>query len=280
MIALATMKKEVIQMGDIWNEHRLLIICSILSLGMLIVLAILQYHGSDILKLEAKWLAISGSPVLVALFGGGYINRFKGFGVELESKLKSPIRPIDLKATDAVTGLHGNEKQSVARLPDFKNDQIERIKRLSFISGSRNYYGTDAIIEYFEVLRKLEYVEVKKKSGEFVCLIPIEEFKTCNKNCNISKFSHHEIDRFIEALENENLLQAYSHTCVRLTVKQNEGLIAALQKLRESNTIMAAVVNTKKEFIGLLTEREIEHSIANEVLVTQRSVRNPRAKRT
>ena len=175
-----------------------------------------------------------------------------------------------MKATDAMTSQPGSEKESTTRLPDFTEDKIEQTKRLSFISGKRNYYGTGAIRRYLKHLRKLEYLEVKKESGEFVCLVPIDEFKTNNANdCN-ERFSHSEISRFIEALDNDNVPVMYNNSCIQLTVGQDEGLLEVLQKMRDLNTKAAVVVDAKKRFIGLLTNTEIEHRIANDVLYSRR----------
>jgi len=133
-------------MNKLWQEHTLLIACFGISLVLFFIFAILQLTNSEIMKLSAQWLFVAGVPLLLALVAGGYIGKFKGFGIELESKLKSPVRSIDLKATDAMADLRGNEKESTERLPDFTNEQIKRTKRLSFISGKRNYYGTNAIL--------------------------------------------------------------------------------------------------------------------------------------
>ena len=254
-----------------WRENSLLVVCTIFSIVLLSVFSALQIIDSSILKLETKWLLISGAPLLVALIAGGYIAKFKGFGIELESKLNSPVKTLTLKATDVIAGIAGDNKQSVDRLPNFTDDQIERTKRLSFISGRDNYYGTDAIIRYMEKLRNLEYLEVKTESGEFICLLPASEFKSNNENrCNV-EISHNKVSRFRRALEENKVTKDYSHVCIKLTVGQDEGLLDVLQKLRNINQKIAVVVNSDGQFIGILTERDIEHRIADDVLYSKRA---------
>lgn len=260
-------------MNKLWQEHTFLIACSGISLALFSIFAILQLTNSEIMKLGTQWLFVAGVPLLIALVAGGYIGKFKGFGLELESKLRSPVRSLDLKATDAITSLRGDEKESTARLPDFTNDQIERTKRLSFVSGRRQYYGTNAIYRYLKKLRNLDYLEVKRETGEFLCLVPVEEFKKQNDiNCNEPVgYSDREIDRFRIALEKNDVCSTYSNTCIDLIVKQDEGLIEVLKKLRNTNKDAAVAVDSEKRFVGLITSSEIERRIADDVLYSRKA---------
>lgn len=261
-------------MKRIWEEHSILIVSSFLSLILLIMFVVLQSKNSQILDLNTRWVLVAGVPLLVALVAGGYIRKFKGFGVELESKLRTPIATLKLKATDAITGVHGGEKESTERLPDFSHEQIERTKRLSFILGKREFYGPQAIIRYFRHLRRLEYVEVKKESGEFVCLIPISTFKIYETNVEEpinGEFSSPEVDRFIQSLERENVRSAYSDVCIDLTVGKDEPLIDVLKTMRGANKDLAVVVDPERCFLGIITSGDIEHRIADDVLYSRRA---------
>ena len=193
----------------------------------------------------------------MGLVAGGYISRFKGFGVELESKLQSPVATINLTATSSMATLPGDEKQSVERLPDFTEEQVARTKRLSFISGRQHYYGTGAIIRYLNVLTNLEYIEIKKESGEFVCLVPVKEFRRRTDEISNDKFSYHEVQRFVNALEENEVPKAYSHVCISLTIRQDTPLLTTLKVLRDNGQKSAAVVTEGNHFVGLLTEQQI-----------------------
>ncbi len=253
-----------------WKNHRLLAVCLLLSLVLLVALVALQLRDSPVLQLEAKWLLVAGVPMLVALIVGGYVTNFKGFGFELEAKLRSPVSTLNLTARDAIAGLPGDEKQSVARLPNFTEKQRASTKRLSFISGRQDYYGVSAVIRYLEAFPNLEYVEVKRESRAFVCLIPVEEFQRESNEPHRRRFDKHEVNRFLEALAASRVLAAYSHNCVSLTVRQDDGLISTLRKLRDANRAQAAVVNSDDHFIGLTSVRDIEHRIAEDVLALQK----------
>lgn len=209
----------------------------------------------------------------MGLVAGGYIRKFKGFGVELESKLRIPVANLKLKATDAITGMHGSVKGGIERLMNFSHEQIERTERLSFILG-KSYYGRQAIIRYFMFLERLEYVEVKKESGEFVCLIPISTFKSHGTIIGESvneKFNSQEVDRFIQSLEHESVRGAYSDACIDLIVGKDEPLIDVLEKMRGAYKDLAVVVDSEKCFLGIITSSDIEHRIADDVLYSKRA---------
>ena len=212
------------------------------------------------------------SSDLVALIAGGYIKKFKGFGLELESKLQAPVASLDLKVSDAITDMPGGEKESVHRLHNLSDAEIKNIKRLSFVLEKKNYYGAHAIMEYLQALKYLEFIEVKKQSGKFVCLIPISAFQNTGEcNNNIEKYNYDRVKRFRIALEQKTLLSEFSGVCVSTTVKHNDGLIGVLELLRINNSEFAIVVSPEGEFIGTVTSREIEKRIADDVLYTKRT---------
>jgi hypothetical protein len=65
----------------------------------------LKSKKPNLLEIETEWLALSMMPVLIVLLTGGYIYRFKGFGIEIETSLKEPIKNrIELKAKEVMIG--------------------------------------------------------------------------------------------------------------------------------------------------------------------------------
>ena len=72
-------------------SRRVLVLASSLSALLLLLFGVFQQLGAAFLSLPAQWLLIAVLPVVVALFIGGYISRFKGFGVELEAALTAPV---------------------------------------------------------------------------------------------------------------------------------------------------------------------------------------------
>jgi hypothetical protein len=258
-------------MKQILREHLILILCTSISVMLLIVFFILQINDNSALKLDGKWLAMVGVPLLVGLIAGGYITKFKGFGVELETRLKNPVTVLRLKAVDAIMFLHGDEKQSAGRLKNLSEQQIKNTKRLSFITGRINYYGIEAIAEYLRTFRNLEYIEIKKESHEFVCLIPVELFRTFSgyRDDRYFEINYAEIENFIFELEHDTTMDYYSPQSVSLTVKQNIDLLGALRVIHESPKKKVAVIDKDNRLIGLLTEIEVDHCIAEAVLETK-----------
>jgi CBS domain-containing protein len=251
------------------KKHGTLIACCAVSILLLVVFAILQTNGSKIMDMGTQWLLVAGVPLLIALIVGGYITKFKGFGLELESKLKTPIHTLSLKATDVIASLPGDDKQSSRYLEGLTQDQIDRTKRLSFITGRRDYYVVSTIEEYLKKLHHLEYLEVKRESGEFVCLIPIKEFKIRERNDVSYIFT--QTEKFRHALEENSVVSTYRHVCIDMTVRQDESLISVLEKLRAANKNIVVVVDSERQFVGLLTASEIEHRIADDVLYSRKA---------
>lgn len=76
------MKKILIRF---FGSHPAIVFGGCLSLLLLGIFLAFQFFDSKMLNLETRWLLASGIPILIALFVGGYIKSFKGFGVELEA---------------------------------------------------------------------------------------------------------------------------------------------------------------------------------------------------
>jgi hypothetical protein len=69
-------------MKKIWETHRLLVTCSVISSVLLVVFSTLQMRGSPILNLNVQWIVVAGVPLLVALVADGYIKYMKFHIVE------------------------------------------------------------------------------------------------------------------------------------------------------------------------------------------------------
>jgi len=259
-------------MAKLWHDHMILLICLMISGLLLIVFLLLQWMESPILVLEGKWLILAGVPVLVGLIAGGYIKKFKGFGVELETVLERPVTDLSLVATDAMFTLSGDMKEGIERLRYLTREQIEGTKRLGFISGRPHYYIPEAVHEYFNALSYLEYIEIKKEPGEFISLIPMGVFREqpTGDRLNEKKFNPREIAHLVYALETNTVLKEYEAVSIDTTVQKNTDLLMALKTLHGSRKKMAAVIDENHRFIGLLPETEIEHRIAEAILAVKK----------
>lgn len=90
------------------KKYKPILIGAAASLALLLLFGVLQEREAKFLELSSQWILISIFPILVSLFVGGYISKFKGFGVELESALNTSVTTsVDLRATDALENLLG-----------------------------------------------------------------------------------------------------------------------------------------------------------------------------
>jgi hypothetical protein len=237
------------------------------SIVLLLLFGILQDREAKFLSLSSQWIVISILPILVALFVGGYITKFKGFGIELEAALKETVSTsIDLKATDVLSDIPGDEKQSIGYLSRMPQSKALSIRWLVFTSGRRNYYTPQGIREYLMKLPNIEFVEVQTKEGQFVCYLPINYFKRDGVNDEYDLFNMDKINRFIVALEEENVKESFPAVSISISVKNSDNLLQVLKTLRDEQVDMAAVLSDQGRYIGVLFSRDVERKIADAVL--------------
>jgi len=219
-----------------------------------------------LLALEAKWLIIVGIPILLGLITGGYIHKFKGFGIELETLLENPIGEINLIATDVLRGIPGDEKKSLEYLRKLSKKEKAEIQRLSFVSQKPNYYKNNVIVRYIEQLHKLEYIEVKKDDGTFVSLLPVKALMEGDQP------SRNKIGVFIEALEQDRLKEKFPNDAIMDSVKIDDSIIDILPKIRSSRQGVLPVVSEKGILAGVITTQAIEKRIADEVIFARKRI--------
>lgn len=251
------------------RKHATLSGSALLSLLLLGFFLYLQSIGSEILKLNAQWLALSILPILTALLVGGYIAKFKGFGIELEGKLEAPVNSIQLKATDAIEEFPGNEKESMPDLFRVPATQRLAAKRLSFNLDKKNYYVSHAIEEYIRALPNIEYLEVKRTNGELVCLLPISLFKDSSAGNGEIQTKHEEIEKFKNSINDGNVLTTFADSLIKLTVQSTASLIEVLRSLRNNDSDVACVVSKERKLIGVITASLVEKRIADEIVGTK-----------
>lgn len=237
------------------------------SFLLLIIFGVLQEKEAKFLKLSSQWIFISILPILVALFVGGYITKFKGFGVELESALKASVSSsIDLKATDALSDIPGDEKQSLEYLHNMPRERALSIRWIVFESGRRNYYTPYGIREYLEKMPNLSFIEMRTKEGQFICYIPINFFKGQIDSGGYDRFDMEKLGRFVSAIEQGNVQESFSNIAISLVVKSSSSIVDVLKAMREEQVDMAAVISDRGKYLGVLFNRDVERKVANAVL--------------
>lgn len=249
------------------NKSTIILVGISSSFLLLIIFGVLQEREAKFLTLSSQWIFLSILPILVALFVGGYITKFKGFGVELESALKASVSTsIELKATDALADIPGDEKQSLEYLRSLPKEKALSIKRLVFESGRKNYYALSVVREYLEKLANLDFIEVRTKEGQFICYIPINYFKGGSDLSGYYQVDMEKLGRFVGAIEKENVRESFSNIAISVVVKSSNSLVQVLKSMRDEQVDMAAVVSDSGRYLGVLFSRDVERKVADAVL--------------
>lgn len=257
-------EREVKMSAKILEKHGLLISCIILSLLLFAVLVVLQARHASILNLETKWLLFSGVPILIALIAGGYIKKFKGFGIEVEALLKNPVKKVDLITADAAEELPSDEKRSMMYLESLSQEKKKRIRKLDFNINKKGYYNAYAIEQYIRDLPDLLFFDLSDESGRFVGLLPVDVFKT-NDELSING-----LQEFVAAIDGGLVLQKYQNNLITDTIGENEKLIDILPKIRDVELEILPVTTKNGRVKGYVDRHSVESRIADEVLEAQK----------
>lgn len=236
------------------------ILCSFI---LFLILGKLINQESKILDLSSEWIIFSIFPIIIGLFLGGYITRFKGLGFEIESAINEKIAPsIELVATEAIADIQGDEKRSIRYLENLSAKQKRSIKWLLFEIGKSDYYSHLAVEEYLRRLPNIEFFEVRTNTGNFVCYLPIEYFQ----NNGYQNYDSEKIIKLIEAIENGNVIDQFPDIANPVFVLSDQKLVPVLKTLYEENIDQAAVISKRGRYLGVIFKRDVESKIAHSVL--------------
>ncbi len=256
-------------MKTVLKNNSLFFIGMLLSIILLTAFGLLKTFDSKVLDLKVQWLIFAMIPAVLCVFCGGYIKSFKGFGVEVESMLRSPATSIDLKATEAIAEVEGDEKGSYSYLKNLSRAEKTKISRLCFNITRSNYYVPSVISEYISELTSLEYFEIKALTGSFICLLPVSIFVSYKDHINDSNNSNTNsrgLKEFVRALEQGNILEKYLEQAITCTVSQNENLLDIAKMLRAKGLEIVVVIDEKKNFMGVLKRADVERRVVDAVL--------------
>lgn len=256
------MKKNV---QILFKTHKTLIVCSLISILLLVVFIIFQYFQFSGLNLDIKWLIVSGIPIIIGLFIGEYIKSFKGFGIEIEASLKAEL-PKDLISPipeSIIVESSGFDKESLISLQEMNEKERDKISRLRFVTNRRNYYDSKMVLEYFKQLRNLKYVEVVNNENKFQYLIPINHFK---------KYADTSLDKIIDFISQ---IECKSHFSNAITAYVNyddslldayQRLLSKVRKIEILGDKKLPVLDSNNKLIGLISKTKVEEFICKEVL--------------
>jgi len=256
---MASRKKKQEQANRNWITG---IVVSVLLLALFLFL---QQNDSKMLNLEIKWLVVASIPLIIAILRSNIIQKFKGFGIELETRLQEPIGKINLAASNALADLPSDEKQSIMYLQNLSENKRIQIQRLTLREGRQEYYRPEAIREYLRKLPNLKYIEVLSSEGNFVALIPVEVFRV-QEYPDIERLDY--LVKYLSEKETTNFLP---HSIITDFISENENLTKALPIVRKSKYGLLPVISDSGYLLGVVTTELIESKIADEVIATQES---------
>jgi hypothetical protein len=242
------------------KKHPIVILGFIATLIIFIMLLLLQYFLPSMLQLDVKWIVVACLPLIIALIVGGYIKEFGGFGITLKTTMEAPITSLDLKAQEVLVSLEGTPKDTIAALDRIGLERRRKITRLQFSVSRPAYYDVEAIASYMRALPNLEYFEIVKPRGLFVCLLPIWIFY------RLRELDFLGLERFLSALMEDRVLDMYSDYLITDTVTPKQSLISVLEVLRSKRVDAAAVVGPTGAVLGLVRTSDIEKRITDEVI--------------
>jgi|GEM_PF-3535277 len=249
-------------MDDIWLVVG--VVSSVIMLGALIYL---QKHSPNILKVPAQWVAVAALPIVVVLFAGGYITKFSGFGIMLESTLNAPISATTkLIDNSIISDIRGNEKESVTALRNLSRQQKLETRYLRFVSG-RSVYLDVAVAEYLASLPNLYFLEVVDATGKFICILPIETFVTDGAQ---NAFDNAKIASFVAALARDEVPFVFAQSANTTSLISSTDLVSVLKTMRNEQIKYIGIVSPNGQYLGAAIKSDIEHKIADSVLLERR----------
>lgn len=249
------------------KRQKTLGIFSLLSVLLLIIFITFQYFGFSGLGLDQKWLIVSGIPIIVGLFFGGYIKSFKGLGVEIEASLNRvlPDNLISSITENTIVDTQKIEKKATSDLEKLTTQELENISRIRFIHNHKNY-EPHVVDKYFRHLIKLKYVEIVDAQNNFQFLIPINHFKL-NNGINLIA-----IEDLIAKI-NKGTLNSSFPGAITSFVNKSDSLLDAYRKLigdtkkiKTPGDQNLPVLDSDHKLIGLLSKNKVEEYISKEVL--------------
>lgn len=246
---------------------------SVLSLALLVVILIFNYHDPLTMTLPTHWFLISIIPLVVSLFIGGYITKISALGVDLEATLKTSTSTLYGMTREAISPELEADKGKLGEFEQRALGERRRIRVLKFYVGGNQFYTPDAISGYFKHAPNLDFLLVISQNNTFICMLPKAYFDNESSQQNYlhdndigTEFNTVKINNFTKALKNNNVEDIFKEKCKLLALDGQTSLAVSLKQMRQSQINIAPVINSNGKYIGLVTSSDIERIIADSVL--------------
>ena len=232
---------------------------------MLVALIIAQNVNAVFLSLPMHWLVVGILPVILSLIVGGHLTKVKGLGIELEAAVAAPVYQVysNLTASDAVSDIPGDVKQSIGYIEKLTPTETRRMRWLLFSAGRQNYYSAQGISQYLERMPNLEFLELRTNTDNIIGFLPIGAVMQPEGGPDQQK-----LEALVRAIETGNLADAFPREAVTLRVDSRDGLRSVLAAMRTEQAPVAAVISPGGRYLGVARAAEVEARIADAVLAT------------
>ena len=244
-----------------------IVIGSIVSILLFILILLLKVVNPTILEIDSKWLILAGVPLLVALLTGGYIQHFKGLGIEIESALARPMEDLPISRYQFLSLTGRDEKRTIQYLDSLSDQEKNDIQVLQFIEGPATTgpdYSTYAILDYRTQLRRLKYLEIRDQNKKFLCLLPVSILgRGLHRGERDGDWE--KANRFITSLLTNTVRDNYSHRAITSHIPSDITLLEAYRQIKRTGNKIAAIINPENDVIGVVSETELARWIAERV---------------
>lgn len=200
-------------------------------------------------------------PVLVALVVGRYIERFKGFGLELETTLQLPVTTLDLTASELVSGDASGDKSSLQTLSEMPWLKKQKMRRLRFVAGRAGYYHASVVEAYLSGMPNLEHLEFQGSNGRFVGFLPASEMLRSRLETS-NRYDTEKIKDLIKAIETNKLDQVFETSIIKTIVKSSTGLVDLHTTMTADRVGVAAIEDAGGKFVGVVYLADVHKRMA------------------
>lgn len=236
-----------------------------LSLLLLEVFLYLRHVKAPESDLDLIWLIVAVAPLSLALLFGGYLQKSKSLGTEIEISLTKPLGKIQIVDDNFLEDLPADQKGLNEYLSSLEEVKRKGIQRLCFVTGRSNYYRSYVIKECLEKFPNLKFIEVRDINGKFLCLLPAKVFGYKNH------FDNESIDRFILGLEQHKVVEAFPFDAITQTVKEDESILKSLEKLwSHSDLAFLPVISKGEKLMGIISRETLEKRMVDDVIKAYR----------
>lgn len=241
----------------------------LLSIVLLISLFLLKFYQPTMLEIEAHWLAVAVLPIIVSLVLSGRIAEFSGFGIQLKATLEAEVsKTVTFQAKDTLSDVMGRDKDHLDKIMRLSLKERVEVGFIRLYADKKNYYDPYIIEQYLYHLPNVQFLEIFSSKNELIGLLPKSSlFSTADDEYN-SSYDQDVIGKLVHAIDQtpDTVSKEFKDDLIVKFSKANEDLKTVLKTMVKYQLPFIAVLDDKKNYLGVCLREDIEHKIALSVL--------------